>query len=302
MFDGVMAAFTNSWTRMVQVLFQPFNVATYMWFVVVCFLTDCGSPASTNTQTSNIDLSNFPSPQDIEPMVAGVGLAVVAVIATVGVLVSLVLWTGLLFLSSRATMVYIDGIQHGRPRPEAWGLHARAANSLWTFRVALMVISSVWVLVVAGVAVTSLLAMGFSGTSADILVIGQLAITLAILVTVLPPAVLVGVVDWLAKDLAAPIMMVSETSVMGAFRELAAASGFELAGLLIYVVLRVALSMVIAVVTVPISLMCCCAFVIPGVRHAVFLPVYTFQRSLGMQWVASLDERFASLGSLEPVQ
>ena len=298
MIDDVFAAISKSWNRMVELLFRPFHLQTYLGFVLLCFFSDCGS-MSASSNFSNFDTSNFPSVGDVDPLVGGAVLAVAVAIVAVVVLVSTAIYAGLLFISSRATMMTIDAIQQGQARTLAWELHERAANGLWRFRVGLMLVSTLWVLLVVGIAVGLLGAMGFSGSPAEIVALGQVAVALTLFVAIFPPALLVGVVDWFAKDLAAPVMMVTDTTVIGAFRLLFAAERFDPVSLFLYVLMRVTLAVVVAFAAFPIGLFCCCAFIIPGVRHAVFLPVLLFQRGLSMQWLSTVDPRFASLGTAE---
>jgi len=297
MIEPVIDAYTKSWRRMTQLLFNPFQVPTYLMFALAFFLSDCGSLGGSTG--NNVDLSDLPSPGTLDgqtvAIIVGIGLLVVVML-----LVGAVMWAGVLFLSSRATVVAIDGLQQGLPRLEAHVQYAVAANALWRFRVGVMVAGLAWLVMVVGGSVTAALVLGESGSSPVLLDFGRLALSLMVLFAVLPPALLTVVLDWFAKDLAAPILMATEgQSVVGAFRALWGAARFDPSALFVYVVLRIGLAIVVAMVSFPFLLMFCCIFMIPGVRQAVFLPLLMFQRGLSLYWLATLDDRFASLAPVE---
>jgi len=294
--EPVLEAYSKSWQRMTALLFSPFQIQTYLMFVLIFFLSDCGSLGAQNNQ---IDLGDLPDqPTAIDPVAVGaiaIGVAVVALL----LVVAMVVWAGALFLSSRATMMAIDGVRQGAPRWDAWSLHERAANALWRFRVALMAASLGWVVLVVGGAVVAAFVRPYTGSSVGVVQLGRLGLMVLMAIVALGPLVLLGFVDWLAKDLAAPIMMVTDASVVGAFRLLWGAARFESATLFVYVVMRMALAVVVGLMSFPLTLFCCCAFVIPGVRQAVFLPVLVFQRGLSVYWLATLDDRLAPLAPLD---
>ncbi len=296
MIEPVLEAYRKSWQRMTTLLFSPFQIQTYLMFVLIFFLAECGS---IGAQSNQIDLGSFPDqPTEIEPLAVGI-MVVVAVAVLLGVVMGMALLAGALFVSSRATMMAIDGLRQGAPRWDAWTLHARAANALWRFRVAVMVAGVGWVALVIGGAVVAALVLPYAVSSIEVVKLGKLGMMGVLLLAVLGPLILSSLVDWLAKDLAAPILMVTDTTVVGAFRLLWGAARFEPATLFVYVALRVALALVVGMVSFPFMLIFCCFFLIPGVRHAALLPVLVFQRGLSVYWLATLDDRLAPLVPLD---
>jgi len=297
--ERVLGALRDSWNRMVAVLFQPFDAGRYLLLTLFFLFADCGSTHSFNSNL-NLDTSSMPSFGDLEPLAAGIGATVFVVGAVVILGLMLLFWGFFLYLSSQATTLSIAALRDGEPRLESMGEYSGATLALWKFRVMLMLISTAWVVVTVGVALSVLLGVGLSGPTQDVRMLSELAVGLTIVLALLVPAVLVGFADWLAIDLAAPVMMQMGGSTMQAFQTIRSSERFELGELLLYLVARILIAVVVGAVRLPITLLCCCLFMIPGVYHAVFLPILAFQRATSMHWLSGIDDRLEGLRGPTP--
>lgn len=309
MLDGLIDAVSNSITRTIDVLFRPFDIVRYLWFAAICFVTMCGSNPGSQIDLSQsngpgglLDPANFPDDlSSIEPLflVLGLGSVVVSVVLLALVLA---LMAAFIWLGSHASFMWVDGIQRGTPRWESFEIHKGAANSIFKFRLLLLCINFGGALLIGALAIGAFVAMGLAGLDEGPMAGFQMGVMVLLVFMFFPIVLVTATLNWFVQDITVPVMAITGETVRPALKSVINAPGFDPLALLLYFLVRILIGIVMFIIMFPITLFCCCLFMIPGVSVIVFLPLYTFSRTLGMHWVAGLDERFVELANMDPLE
>jgi len=210
-----------------------------------------------------------------------VAAAAAALLALVVALTALVLWVG-----SRATFMYIDDVATGRAdvrRP--WREHAEAASSLfaWRFVVGLATLMGALLLLLLGGALAFAAWKGrLSGAAA--LLIGLLALLPSLLALVVANALF----SVALRDFVAPLQWCHGVSCGAALRKFSVLLRANPGAFALYVLLKIAFSVVAGIATLVAGcLTCCCAF-LPIVTQTVLQPLFYFERSWSLCFLRQL--------------
>ncbi len=294
--DPLVESVTAAYERMFDLLFRDFDVVRYLLLGLLAFFSSCGEPSLS----FNVDIPDIPLPQNNDELLiffaAQSGyLLMIAFFVVVGIAVGVLF----LFISSRTLMAFFDAIITGEPKVDALTEKGSVANRLFLFRasyvvgVPLLGLCAMFLLMVLSIGVQ--LAFG-----AEFMALGQL-LGVGVGFLALPVILILYLFDRLVMELAAPIMYVQGTSVIESFQLLRAAPNADAFQIFVFLVARFVIGLLITILTFPLSCLCFCLMLIPGMSAMILLPFTVFSRNISMQWLARMDPAYAGLasGSLE---
>ncbi len=289
-------ALAQGWSRMVQMLFRPFDVRK--WFVVgfaawLAGLADGGRKggARYNTRYSPDDGGR----EIAESARAGwewlVAHQVMAGMIAAGVLVLLALIVVLLWVSSRGKFVFLDNVIHDRATiVEPWHRLRRQGDSLFAFRLAVILLLFPIIAGLVGLCVW--LALRFGGW-AQLEAAAAIAGAVAIVVLGFLFLVVLLYTFFFLEAFVVPLMYRFDLGVMDAWRRFLGLFGarpwpFLACGLFVFVLWILVMA---AVVTAGL-MTCCLGFVLlalPYIGTVVLLPVLITFRAFTVAFLAQLE-------------
>jgi hypothetical protein len=275
----------------------PFDFSRWLTLGFVAFLEQCGRSGSAFNVPGpgGGDSSDFS--KAAQWLSAHVGLVMViaagALACTVAV-VALVLW-----LNSRGVFMYLDNVVTGRAEvARPWREHAERAWSYfaWSFGLALAALMMVLLILVgAGLVLVGL----FRGAS---LGVGRILALLALGFTLLVVALVTKLVALALRDFAAPIQYALGVPCGTALRLVVARVKLYPVAFLVYVLLKLAFGVVLAIVLMVAACVTCCCALLPVVTQTLLQPAFFFERAwsvfllkpMGYDLIGAVREREAS--------
>ncbi|MCW8129946.1 MAG: hypothetical protein KIS92_06285 [Planctomycetota bacterium] len=232
--------------------------------------------------------------QALDWIKANLGLVVLLAVAFMAV--SFVIGQLVLWLQSRGTFMFIDGIVHNRGLVvQPWHEFAELGNSLYMFRFAISCVSYLVMLVVVGlpalIAWGDLMTLRF--TSASLIGI------ILFLVLWIPAILVFFIVHWLVMEFVAPTMYLRRIRALEAWQVVRSEIVAGRTGtLFVYFLLKVLLGMVVGFLATVATCLTCCVAGLPYIGSVILLPLFVFDRSyslhfleqFGPQWKFFQDE------------
>jgi hypothetical protein len=257
----------------------PFQLERWLALGFVAFLDQCGrtgggggvpSPGGGWSDGGEGIPTGDPTAWIAANLALVVGIAVGVLIVIVAI-AALVLWLG-----SRGIFMYIDNVATRRAdvsRP--WREHAEAAGSLfaWRFGIAMGTLVIAFVLVAAGLAAYLGLSRG-SGSSAAFIAVVVLLILLFVVVVIASTLVSVAL-----RDFVAPLQLSLRVGCGPAFRVLVDLVQAHPVPFLLYVLLKIAFTMVGAIALFVAACLTCCCALLPVITQTVLQPLFYFERA-----------------------
>jgi len=202
-------------------------------------------------------------------LVAGVAAAVLAVVI---VLAALVLW-----LNSRGVFMYLDNVASGRADFERpWREHAARADSYfaWSFGLALATLVGLLVLAVGAVMAVAALVTGppGSGLTAGLGLAGIFVLFFALIVTA-------GLASLALRDFVAPLQVRAGVGCGDAIRLLRTLVRTHAGVFVVYVLLKIAFSIVAGIALMIAACLTCCCVLLPVVMQTALQPLFYFERA-----------------------
>ena len=202
-------------------------------------------------------------------LVAGVAAAVLAVVI---VFAALVLW-----LNSRGVFMYLDNVASGRADFERpWREHAARADSYfaWSFGLALATLVGLLVLVAGAVMAVVALVTGppGSGLTAGLGLAGIFVLFLALIVTA-------GLASLALRDFVAPLQVRAGVGCGDAIRLLRTLVRAHAGVFVVYVLLKIAFSIVAGIALMIAACLTCCCVLLPVVMQTALQPLFYFERA-----------------------
>jgi hypothetical protein len=193
-----------------------------------------------------------------------------------------------LYLSSRGKFVFLDDVVRERAAiVEPWSRFRRQANSLFVFRLVLVLVMLAAVAGVIAATVGPALREVFLHEPDVWRIFWSLLHTLVLLSGV---GLLFGVVSLLLGSFIVPIMYLRGVGVTEAWRLFLPLLGQHVVGFLVYAIMVVVLQVLtMALVIIAGFATCCIGFLLMGtpyVGQVVLLPVFVFFRGLGPEFLA----------------
>lgn len=294
---SLVDALEQGWSRMVQMLFRPFDIQK--WFVVgfAAWIAGLGrgegyggevrySPKESVGEIAESARAAWDWLGTHQLMAGMIAVAVLALLALVVVL---------LWVSSRGKFVFLDNVIHDRATiVEPWHRLRRHGNSLFAFRLVVMLLLFPIILGLVGLCVWLALRPGgwqqLGGAAAIAGVVGTVVLGFLFLVVVL-------YTFFFLEAFVVPLMYRFDLGVMDAWRRFlglfsARPWPFLVCGLLVFVLWIV----VMAVVVTTGLMTCCLAFLllaIPYIGTVVLLPVLITFRAFTVAFLAQLEPQLA---------
>lgn len=283
-------ALGEAYWRTRTLLTESIDLVRIAILALLVFVANCSAQVSANTSSHGTPgMAQSMDEAFIE--VVGVGASVTAV--TLWVICITTVYAGLLFLSSRASMMLVDSVATLEPRFDAWNTHSAQANALWRFRLAamLVVVVATYLLYL----VVNLLGVGVTLMLPDA-VVGTMAMTAlrSVGLLLLPAVWTFYALDFLARDLAAPALYATRGDSTVAALKLVVRE-VETPSLVVYLLLRLVVGFVIDMVSFALLCVCCCIILIPGMWAVILLPLVLYLRAVTLLWFRAESAEFASL-------
>ena len=296
----------HAWFRMKSILFRPFDLGR--WFVLgfTAWLAQLATGYSGGA-SEKFRVSDQWDEPSFQGWVSGVEDAVRAffdhpwavLLIGLGLVVGLLFWLLILWLSSRGQFMFLDNLVHSRTEVKApWSDFGNQGDSLFLWQV---VYSLIVFVVLGAVAVVGFLflypVMTLEPSTAAVVPLAILAGTTGFILIVT-----LVFVEFFLTQFIVPIMYRHRLSTMDAWRRFLPVfrenpGGFVVFGLLYFVIMVVGwiLFMVAGVVTCCIGLV---LLVIPYIGTVVSLPLATFGRYFSLEYLGQFGDDFRLLQPL----
>ncbi len=303
---GYLDPLERAWRRMVEQLFRPFDVATWIVLGFACWLAQLGQgggPSFNFNVPAGIfedeaDAATLPGIADglaggFDPeklfAPAALGCLVVFAVFLLAFIV-VVMW-----LSARGQFMFLDNVVRRRAEiVEPWKEFRREGNSLFLWQLGFLVaaIVSVVLLLVPGAVL-----LATAESAGRSVVPGILLLVLPLV----PWIVVLLYVGFFLTAFVVPIMHRERLRTNAAWRVFlpvfrAAWPRFLLVGLFV-----AALHLVVGIAVVVLGLATCCilflVLIIPYVGTVAMLPLFVTYRAFTLEWLAQLSPRFDFFGA-----
>lgn len=272
----------------------PVNPVKWLTLGFLAFLDQCGrSVAGGGPQGRNgVHVEPWHGPRGGAPILDKLGdaaracsawLADHALVVTLGaaaaILVIAAVLALILWINARGTFMYLDNVASGRAdvvRP--WREHAGAAWSYFGWRFALTFGSFLVFVLVAAIALTSVVGFftgRFSSSGGGLALLALIPMMVVLLLSV----PLLALAHVALRDFVAPLQMATGLPCGAAAGLLERLVTENPGAFLVYVLLKILLVVVTAVVVMLGGCLTCCIAFLPIVRQTVFQPLYYFERS-----------------------
>jgi hypothetical protein len=300
-------AFDSAWERMHVILFRPFDFGKWCAIGLSAFLAGFleggnGFNSSFNTngfnnnsftksgggQTPKFDLHQFNSnvTQAISGMQVGViVLMVVVIIALVFAFILLLYWLG-----ARGQFMFLDNIVRNRGAISwPWQYYARQANSLFGFYLLFLVISFAIFLPIIIVAVVMCIPLFMQhrwpggGEITGFVGLGLIYLALA---------VVVGFILFIFREFGIPLMFRQGLLARPAFWESMNLIRQHTGSVVVFVLLRIAIFIGVAILSLIICCATCCIGALPYIGTVILLPVLVYVRCFTLDCLAQFGPEY----------
>jgi hypothetical protein len=310
-----VGSFTDAIQRVGLLMFQPFDPMRWLTLALCLWLSSCGnSGGSFNTDIpdlSGITGNNSPLDPYLQDgtamMVVG---TIVVMLMLLAMVVGVVIWVWKTFVNSRGHFMFIDQVvdPHATLMSSLVTL-GEEANQLFAFRLALDAVSGVlaFLMVVVGM-VLGALGYFFRAEITELdptliligSIVGVVCFILAILVMVFVSLVS-AVIRCIVYEFTVPIMYSQRIGMVEAVQRTVAVAQTQATPILIYILLKIAISVPLGVFMVVITLLLCCISWIPGVVITLLAPLLALIRIWTLEFVSQWHPDFANL-RYEPIE
>jgi hypothetical protein len=284
---------SRAWERMRRMLFAPFELGRWLVLGFSAWLAGLASSDWGGKLAGSVPDSL--DEHDVVPFEVGeladaiTDHLVWLPLILLAVLVAAAIMIALLWVSSRAKLVFLDNVVHERAAVvEPWRRFGRLGSSLFWWRLGFAAI--VLAMVVAVLAVVILPAAAASlgetlrGLSIAAIVLGALAIAVIALVALLTLLLL--------ESFVVPIMYRFDLSATAAWRTLLPwlkrFPGWFIAYAVVIFLAAIAFQMMVLI----LCLFTCCIILIPYVGTVILLPVWVLYRAYSVEFLAQLHPDF----------
>jgi len=294
----------RGWHRMVQALFQPFDIKK--WFVVgfsvfLAQLLDDGSSAGGGYRFDNKDngWDNIDKVADLPQTVLNwlADNPIWAIIIMIGIVVLIAVLIVLTWISSRGKFMFLDNVVHNRALiTEPWNRFRHLGNSLFLWRLGFGIITILVFTIFAASAFFILkIDEGFEINLPSIILLGLLFLLII--------AILIFIIIML-NSFVIPIMYKNDIKINAAWKEYSKILWPNFFSFILYTLFFAVLYIAAAIVIVVAGFaMCCVGFillVIPYINTVITLPIaYTF-RTFSLEFLAQFGSGYTLFPSENP--
>jgi len=211
------------------------------------------------------------------PLIIGIGSAVAIVVLAI---VVVIMW-----LSSRGQFMFLHCVAENKAEVKIpWHKYRSQANSLFFFRLIVMVLSLVCFAILAGVMIMLFVISRQSYSRAVFIFIAIFSVLLAI-----PLVIVFAIIHKFTKDFVVPVMYLRNCTCVNAWREFLTLLGNNKGMFTLYILFQIAIAMAISsIIMAAVCVTCCiagCFMAIPYLGTVFLLPVFVFKRSYSLYYL-----------------
>lgn len=297
---GFFAPLGRAFERMKHILWRPFDLATWLVLGFAAWLAGLADSAGgggwkllSNDEGLPRDLHLPELWSDFLPSMILLP-AIILIVMAVATIMVLVLW-----LSSRAKLIFLDNVVQGRAAiVEPWHRLRDLGNSLFLWRLAFVVACGLVVLVLLVLFFAPAASLSLSD-ALEALSYAAMAVGVMVLVVF---GVFAGYIALFLEAFVIPLMYKYElkaTEAWGAFLPWLKArpAPFLLYGLLVF-----ALGIGFVVLFAVACVLTCCILALPYVGTVILLPVWVTYRLFSVEFLAQFDPGLDLFAPLPPAQ
>jgi hypothetical protein len=292
-----IAPFSRAWKRMVTILFKPFNLGKWFALGFTAFLAELlqtgrGGGGNYRFGKGDFDWGEF---YDL-PWVIIQWLSqhpIWTAVIIVGLVIAIVLFVLLAWLSSRGMFMFLDNVVHNRSLiAKPWREFKTVGDSLFLWRLAFSVICFVISIGLAVVAFLVFRGIYFSGAGSVFYF--MLIPTGALIGLVL--FLLIAYISMFLNNFVVPIMYKNGLTANDAWRRFLILFGKHPGHFILYGVFIFGLY-ILVVIGIFISglITCCCGFIllmIPYIGSVLMLPVSVTFRALSLEYLEQFGDEY----------
>jgi hypothetical protein len=289
---GYVEPLLSGWERMKRMLLRPFDAGKWLVLAFAAWLAGLGGNESMRwiwfEHDGSAHLSGWSVlgiPWSLTRSPGG------AIVAGVALMLLLALAVALLWLSSRAKLVFLDCVVHDRAAiVEPWRRLRHLGDSLFLWRLgfSLVVFAMMLVLAIPLIGPALLLEQGADALR-GLSVAAILVVTMASVLISLAAALVLLILD----SFIVPIMYRFGLTAVQAWRYFIPWLSAHAAEFILYALFVVALGFGVGIACVVVGLLTlCCGFLLmmlPVIGTAILLPVHVIFRTFSLEFLAQLD-------------
>lgn len=280
---SVIDAIGPALNHMVKVLFKPFSFIKWVKFGLVAFLVTLGAGGGGGFNFNPMSFHDNKTFPNIDSQIAQVTqwieshLMLIIILGIAALLVITIIWTILIYFSSRFSFVYLDGvIKNDLQIKRAYKENRTSGWSYFLWNIIFAPTALLIILLIIGVPVTFLVIAGatksFSVTI--ILLLGLLGLIFIALM------ILLAVIGVFTHDFVVPIMYLRKIRVLEAWKILLALMRPNKLQFFLYILMKIGLGLASTMLLlIPGCLVCCCFF-LPAIALIGGLGYLAFQHPL----------------------
>jgi len=283
-----------------NVLFRPFDIKK--WFVLgfCAWLAQLGQGGGGGGGGNQLRGSH--SPREIERGLHHAwdwvlaNLLPILILAGFLIVVVLAIWLLILWLSSRGKFMFLDGVVNNRGRVvEPWHRFRALGNSLFVFRTVLTLIAVVVVISVLACGALSAILLESRGPEAFLvpflIFIGLCLLTIGIVLALIALAV---------EDFLVPLMYKSSCGVVVAWQELRGLFSARPGSFILYVLVRIVVTILTVAIVVLACCLTCCIVVVPYIGTVILLPLWVTVRAYPLYFLGQFGPQYSRFATLGP--
>ena len=287
--------------RVKTMLFKPFDLGK--WFTIgfcawLAFLGEGGGGLNFNNSFNNSGSNNGSAGESLRHGYHQArdfvldNLGWIIPLAAVVMILLLVLWLVILWLSSRGKFMFLhcvalDKAEVGVP----WSKFGHEANSLFWFRLVLSLISMVLMLPMLGFIVLLIVRMVLHGEPDA----GGIMAALGLGVVFVLLAIVFALINKFTEDFVVLIMFLRGGKCLAAWREYLGLFKLHAGMFTLYILFQILLAMAISIIVlVALLATCCfcCLALLPYIGTVLLLPVLVFKRSYPLYFLRQFGPQY----------
>jgi len=284
---------SRAWERMKHILWRPFDLATWLVLGFSAWLAGLADGAGGGGWKWMIDENDFPgrhtissghdSYQEIGDALIWLPLIFIIFMAVAAILL-LILW-----LSSRAKLIYLDNVVHNRAKiVEPWNRMRNLGNSLFLWRLGFIVacglVALVLLLIFFAPAATLSFSDALSGLSYAAMIFGVIILICF--------GIVAAFVALMLEAFVIPIMYKFDLKATEAWSYFLPWLKNRPWQFVLYAVFVFALCFVFICIFGVVCLLTCCIVALPYIGTVILLPFWVTYRLLSLEFLAQFDSGF----------
>lgn len=286
---SLLAAASQGWERMGQLLFRPFDLSRWMAIGFGAWLAGLGEGmgGGGGGGWQNRRGGNPRAEWDRFWDYFGENLHWIGPLLAVLIVVGVIVGLAILWLSSRGRFMLLHNVATGGAEVVVpWRHYRQHGNNLFLFRVVLALLGLV---VMAPLIVAIAWPIVLMVRQGEPRAWGILLAGFALLAAIVA-GVLLAVIEKLLKDFVVPIMWLRTPSCVAAWREFLGLLGSNLGNFAVYLLFHLVLSLVVGMALLAAVLITCCLagclMAIPYLGTVLILPIPVFLRAFSLHYLA----------------